>query len=68
MGAAWLSALTQCDGPVTDCIKYVCNGATCHSTCCDLCELDIANPATEIADDSAEFSLEAGDWSFHGKT
>jgi len=63
-----LATLSTCSDPITTCIKYVCNGATCHSTCCELCELDMSNPATPIADDSAEISIEVADWSFHGKT
>ena len=62
-----MTLATCSEGPLTTCIKYVCNGASCHSTCCDLCEIDLMSPATQIADDSAEINIEVADWSFHGK-
>ena len=45
----------------TDCAKYVCNGASMHSQCCDdedSCNCDIKTEATQIETSSEEVEWE----------
>ena len=62
MGGALVSLITTCKNPVDQCIRLVCNGAHCRSTCCEWCELEMENPQTELS--RAEIELEGSDWAF----
>ena len=49
----------------TDCAKYVCNGASMHSQCCDdqdSCNCEIKTEATqiEISNEEVEVEMDSG--------
>ncbi len=47
----------------TDCARYVCNGASMHSQCCDdedACNCDVRTEPTKIETSNEEVELEMG--------
>ena len=58
MGNALIPLGKACMAPCNDCAKYVCNAVTCHSKCCQLCELDVETHEIDVVATHSEESID----------